>query len=1449
MGKTYKVVMLRHGESTWNKENRFCGWYDAGLSDKGVDEAKAGGAALKASGYTFDTAHTSMLQRAQTTLKNVLEQIDQPDLPVQRTWRLNERHYGGLTGLDKAETAAKHGEAQVQIWRRSFDTPPPPMEKDHPYYENIAKDERYKNEPSAEEFPMFESLKLTIDRTLPYWNNVIVPQIKSGKKVLIAAHGNSLRGIVKHLDNITDDDIMGLNLPTGIPFVYELDEDMKPVVSMQFLGDEETVKKAIASVAAQGKAKKEEPAPAAAPKTPLEEISTMVSHRVVGAKATSPVQPALDGQAVRALMERKFCPTPTTPAPAAAAAPAPVPAGPSPPLKQATGLDSWSSKYAAWEANFVTENDLKLGKAKRVGINGFGRIGRLVLRAAVQKGAEVVAINDPFIDLDYMVYMFMHDSTHFGYHRRADVEVSKTSCGKLSVNGKHIAVFAERDPKCIPWGSAGADYVVESTGVFTTQAAASAHLAGGAKKVVISAPSADAPMFVMGVNQDKYNPALQVVSNASCTTNCLAPLAKVIHDNFTIVEGLMTTVHATTATQKTVDGPSGKDWRGGRGAGQNIIPASTGAAKAVGKVIPELNGKLTGMAFRVPTPDVSVVDLTVRISKAAKYEEICAVIKAAAAGPLKGILGYEEGDLVSTDMLGDTRSSIFDSKAGIQLSDTFVKLVSWYDNEFGYSCRVVDLIAYMQSQDRTSMFTEVPMAPPIEVFQLTREFQADTFGKKVSLGVGAYRTSEGKPWILPVVKKAETILAQQVDQEAINHEYLPVLGLESFATAATNMLLGDSSPAVKEGRSFGVQCLSGTGALRNGAEFLKRIIGSSTVYYSDPTWGNHGLIFKNAEFKNLRKYRYWDPVHRALNWSGMLEDLSAAPQGAIIVLHACAHNPTGVDPTKEQWMELATLMEQRKLFPFFDCAYQGFASGCLDTDAWSVRYFVERGFELFCSQSFSKNFGLYNERAGNLTVVLQDAAVIPAFKSQMTLIIRAMYSNPPAHGCRIVDTVLKDPAMFQEWKDCIKTMANRIIDMRAGLRERIEKLGTPGTWNHITDQIGMFSYTGLSPEQSTYLVKEKHIYLLKCGRISMCGVTPANIDYVAESIHDAVTKVKSAPSAGLDAVVDYNNLKAPLSVVITGAAGQIAYSLIYQIASGYVFGYDQPVNLHLLDIAPMMGVLNGVVMEIQDCAMPLVKSVVATEDPAAAFKNIDAAFLVGAMPRREGMERKDLLAANVKIFKVQGQALDQHAKKTVKVLVVGNPANTNALICSHYAPSIPKENFSAMTRLDQNRAAAQLARKVGAKVEEVGNITIWGNHSSTQFPDPFHATVKGKAVSTLDAAWVESEFVPTVQKRGAAVIAARKLSSAMSAAKAACDHMKDWFQGTAPGVWASMGVFSDGSYATPAGVMFSFPVTIKDGAWTIVKGLNMNEFASRKLKETGDELCEERQEALAVCQA
>jgi glyceraldehyde 3-phosphate dehydrogenase len=334
----------------------------------------------------------------------------------------------------------------------------------------------------------------------------------------------------------------------------------------------------------------------------------------------------------------------------------------------------------------------------KVGINGFGRIGRIVFRNAVEHDdIDIVAVNDPFIEPHYAAYMLKYDSTHGQF--KGTIEHSNDG---LVVNGKAVKFYSEKDPANIPWKDTGAYYIVESTGVFTTTEKAKAHLKGGAKKVVISAPSADAPMYVMGVNEETYKSDVEVISNASCTTNCLAPLAKVVNDEFGIVEGLMTTVHSYTATQKTVDGPSGKDWRGGRTAAQNIIPSSTGAAKAVGKVIPALNGKLTGMSMRVPTSNVSVVDLTVRLEKGATDEEIKAVMKKASEGKLKGILGYTEDDVVSTDLNGDTRSSIFDAKAGISLNNHFVKLVSWYDNEWGYSRRVLDLLSYIAKVDAGS---------------------------------------------------------------------------------------------------------------------------------------------------------------------------------------------------------------------------------------------------------------------------------------------------------------------------------------------------------------------------------------------------------------------------------------------------------------------------------------------------------------------------------------------------------------------------------------------------------------------------------------------------------------------------------------------------------------------------------------------------------------------------
>ena len=329
----------------------------------------------------------------------------------------------------------------------------------------------------------------------------------------------------------------------------------------------------------------------------------------------------------------------------------------------------------------------------KIGINGFGRIGRLVFRAAQSRSdVQVVAIND-LLDVDYIAYMLKYDSVHGAF--QGTIEVKD---GQLVVNGKAIRITAEKDPANLKWDEVGAEYIVESTGLFLTKEKAEAHLQAGAKKVVMSAPSKDdTPMFVMGVNNKKLTKDMNIVSNASCTTNCLAPITKVLNDNFGVIEGLMTTVHAATATQKTVDGPSKKDWRGGRGILGTIIPSSTGAAKAVGKVIPELNGKLTGMSFRVPTPDVSVVDLTCRLEKSATYEEICAAMKKASEGELKGILGYTEDAVVSTDFTSDPRTSIFDAKAGIALNGNFVKVISWYDNEWGYSNKVVDLICYMAS--------------------------------------------------------------------------------------------------------------------------------------------------------------------------------------------------------------------------------------------------------------------------------------------------------------------------------------------------------------------------------------------------------------------------------------------------------------------------------------------------------------------------------------------------------------------------------------------------------------------------------------------------------------------------------------------------------------------------------------------------------------------------------
>ncbi|MBN3326704.1 AATC protein, partial [Atractosteus spatula] len=409
-----------------------------------------------------------------------------------------------------------------------------------------------------------------------------------------------------------------------------------------------------------------------------------------------------------------------------------------------------------------------------------------------------------------------------------------------------------------------------------------------------------------------------------------------------------------------------------------------------------------------------------------------------------------------------------------------------------------------------SLFAEVPQAAPVAVFKLTADFREDKHPSKVNLGVGAYRTDACQPWVLPVVRKVEQLIA---NDSSLNHEYLPILGLPEFRASSSKIALGEDSPAVQENRVGGVQCLGGTGALKIGAEFLRRwyngINNTATpIYISSPSWENHNAVFIDAGFKDIRAYRYWDAEKRGLALPGFLEDLENAPESSIFVLHACAHNPTGTDPTPDEWKQIADVMKRRKLFAFFDSAYQGFASGNLEKDAWAVRYFVSQGFEIFCAQSFSKNFGLYNERVGNLTVVVKDSDSLTRVLSQMEKIVRTTWSNPPSQGARIVSLTLNTPELFAEWKDNVKTMADRVLLMRAQLKAKLLALGTPGTWDHITQQIGMFSFTGLNPKQVEYLIKEKHVYLMASGRINMCGLTTKNLDYVAESIHEAITKIQ-----------------------------------------------------------------------------------------------------------------------------------------------------------------------------------------------------------------------------------------------------------------------------------------------------------------------------------------------------
>ncbi|XP_034193797.1 glutamate oxaloacetate transaminase 1 [Osmia lignaria lignaria] len=401
----------------------------------------------------------------------------------------------------------------------------------------------------------------------------------------------------------------------------------------------------------------------------------------------------------------------------------------------------------------------------------------------------------------------------------------------------------------------------------------------------------------------------------------------------------------------------------------------------------------------------------------------------------------------------------------------------------------------------SSRFGGLKLGPPIEVFALQKAFVEDNYEKKVNLSIGAFRTNEGKPWVLPVVRKVEKSLAAD---ELQNHEYLPVLGLEAFSQAATSMLLGADSPIIAQGRAFGIQTLSGTGALRVAAEFLSRILHYDTFYYSKPTWENHKLVFINGGFKKACEYTYWNSDTRSIDIEAMLKDLDDAPENAVIIFHACAHNPTGCDPTPEQWTRIANLVQRKRLFPVFDSAYQGFASGDLNKDAYAVRLFAELGIEFICTQSFAKNFGLYNERIGNLVLVISDIKNVPQIKSQLTLIVRGMYSNPPNHGARIVATVLRNPDLFKEWKGHICTMSNRIKEMRTSLYERLVRLGTPGSWEHITQQIGMFCYTGLAERQVEHLINHYHIYLLRSGRINMCGLNEVNLDYVANAIYETV---------------------------------------------------------------------------------------------------------------------------------------------------------------------------------------------------------------------------------------------------------------------------------------------------------------------------------------------------------
>ncbi|KAI1748461.1 PLP-dependent transferase [Xylaria castorea] len=424
--------------------------------------------------------------------------------------------------------------------------------------------------------------------------------------------------------------------------------------------------------------------------------------------------------------------------------------------------------------------------------------------------------------------------------------------------------------------------------------------------------------------------------------------------------------------------------------------------------------------------------------------------------------------------------------------------------------RVQSIVHQMSPPSATSFSAEVvPQAPEDPLFGLIRAFKADQHPTKVDVSVGAYRDNNAKPWVLPVVKKADEILRNDPN---LDHEYAPIAGIASFTSKAAELILGPDSPAIKEKRVTSVQTISGTGAVHLGALFLARFFpGTKKVYVSNPTWVNHNQIFSNVGVP-VAQYPYFSKQTKGLDFDGMKAAISEAPERSIILLHACAHNPTGVDPTLDQWKEIAALIKERSHFPFFDTAYQGFASGDLTKDNAAVRYFIEQGFELVIAQSFAKNFGLYGERAGCFHFVTGPAPDAPEtttrVASQLAILQRSEISNPPLYGARIVSTVLNDPQLFAEWKENLRTMSGRIIEMRKALRAKLEELGTPGTWNHITDQIGMFSFTGLSEPQALKIREEAHVYMTKNGRISMAGLNTNNIDYFVKAIDKVVREVK-----------------------------------------------------------------------------------------------------------------------------------------------------------------------------------------------------------------------------------------------------------------------------------------------------------------------------------------------------